>query len=238
MTGTDPAPIWSAQTVIAHLRQQASPENRSGMARYGIDTSTALGIPNSVLRPLAKSIGRDHQRAAELWASGIREARLLACFTDDPAQVSAQQARKWSAEFNSWELVDHAASLFIEAGLADELIPEFAGDDREFVRRTSFAMMAWGAVHLKGRSDSQFEDWLRLIETHATDQRNFVKKAVNWALRQIGKRSLTLHGPALRLAENLAADEDRTARWIGKDAVRELTADKTLLRLQTKAAKK
>lgn len=233
----NPAPDWTAETVIAHLRELASPENRAGMARYGIETSAALGIPNAVLRPMAKSIGRSHPRAAALWASGIREARLLACFTDDPAKVSSQQARSWASEFNSWEMVDHAASLFIEAGLADELIPEFAADDREFVRRTAFAMMAWGALHLKKKPDELIAGWLPLIETHAADPRNFVKKAVNWALRQIGKRSRALHGPALQLAENLAASDDRTARWIGKDAVRELTAEKTLQRLRKKAEK-
>lgn len=233
----NPAPNWTAKTVIAHLRVLASPDNRAGMARYGIETSTALGIPNAVLRPMAKSIGRSHPRAADLWASGIREARLLACFTDDPVKVSSQQARNWAAEFNSWEMVDHAASLFIEAGLADELIPEFAADDREFVRRTAFAMMAWGALHLKKKPDKLIADWLSLIETHAADPRNFVKKAVNWALRQIGKRSIALHGPALQLAEKLAASDDRTARWIGNDAVRELAAEKTLLRLRKKAAK-
>lgn len=238
MPTDNPAPDWTAVRVIAHLREQASPENRAGMARYGIETSAALGISNAVLRPLAKSIGRNHQRAAELWASGIREARLLACFTDDPAQVSPRQARDWAAEFNSWELVDHAASLFIEAGLADELIHEFAADDREFVRRTAFAMMAWGAVHLKKKPDTWIADWLPLIETHSTDPRNFVKKAVNWALRQIGKRSISLHGPALSLAEKLASSNDRTAAWIGKDAVKELSAEKTLLRLQKKPAKR
>ncbi len=233
----NPTPDWAAGTVIAHLRELASPDNRAGMARYGIETSAALGIPNAVLRPMAKSIGRDHTRAGDLWASGVREARLLACFTDDPEHVSSQQARNWAAEFNSWEMVDHAASLFIEAGLADELIAEFAADDREFVRRTAFAMMAWGTLHFKKKPDALIADWLPLIEAHTTDPRNFVKKAVNWALRQIGKRSLALHGPALQLSEKLAASDDRTARWIGKDAVRELTAEKTLLRLQKKAEK-
>lgn len=233
----DPAPDWSAGTVITHLQELSSPENRAGMARYGIDTSAALGIPNAILRPLAKSLGRDHLRAGALWDSGIREARLLACFTDVPADVTVLQARNWAAEFNSWEMVDHAASLFVEAGLADELIPEFAADEREFIRRTAFAMIAWGALHLKRRPDALIAAWLPMVEAHATDRRNFVKKAVNWALRQIGKRSILLHGKALQLAQKLSESPDKTARWIGNDAIRELTMEKTMLRLQNKEAK-
>ena len=136
--------------------------------------------------------------------------------------------------FDSWEIVDHGADLFCDAGLAVELVPVFAADEREFVRRTGFAMMAWAAVHLKKEPDATYLGWLPLIERHAGDGRNFVKKAVNWALRQIGKRSLSLHAPALELAERLAASSDKTARWIGKDAVKELTDAKTLERLAKK----
>ena len=238
MTGAEPAPGWSAARVIDHLQTLGSAENRAGMARYGIETGTALGISNAVLRPMAKKLGRNHERAAELWASDIREARLLACFTEEPAKIAADQAADWAGAFNSWEIVDHAADLFVDAGLAHDLIPVFARDEREFVRRTAFAMMAWGAVHLKKEPDTLMLGWLPLIEDHATDERNYVKKAVNWALRQIGKRSLDLHAPALELAQKLSASDDRTARWIGKDAVRELTAEKTLYRLQKKAAAK
>ncbi|WP_281404974.1 DNA alkylation repair protein [Nitratireductor sp. XY-223] len=235
MTRGEPAPGWSCDDVLGWLRAHASPDDISGMARYGIDTGHALGIRNSELRPLARKIQRDHDRALALWDCGIREARLLACFTDEPARVTAEQAWSWAAEFNSWEVVDHAAALFVEAGLHDDIIAPFVADDREFVRRAGFATMAWGAVHLKKQPDDVMMAWLPLIERHATDQRNFVKKAVNWALRQIGKRSLRLHGPALALAEKLAASEDRTARWVGKDAVRELTAAKTLERLAAKS---
>lgn len=227
----DPGPDSSASEVIAHLKTLASADNREGMKRFGIETGTALGIPNAVLRPLGKTIRRDHARALELWDSGIREARLLACFTDEPKKVTGAQARRWAGDFDSWEVVDHAADLLVDTGLADELVPEFAADQREFVRRAAFAMMAWGAVHLKKAPDRTFLDWLPLIEDHAQDERNFVRKAVNWALRQIGKRSPELHAPALALAEKLAASHDRTARWIGKDAVKELTAEKTLARV-------
>jgi 3-methyladenine DNA glycosylase AlkD len=235
MERTEPSPDWSAAKAIDHLKSLASPDNVAGMARYGIATSNALGVSNAVLRPLARKLKRNHQRALALWASGIREARILALFSDDPKQVTAAQARAMAAEFDSWEIVDHSADLFCGAGLADELVPEFAADDREFVRRAAFAMMAWGSVHLKKRPDADILAWLPLIEEHATDDRNFVRKAVNWALRQIGKRSLGCHGPALALAEKLAASDNRAARWIGKGAVKELSAEKTLERLNRKA---
>lgn len=236
MSTAEPAPDWDADRVLAWLKDSGDPGNLAGMSRFGIETQAALGVPNSVLRPLARKIKRNHERAEALWQSGIREARILACFTDQPKQVTAEQAMRWAAEFNSWEIVDHAASLFVDARLHDALIETMVADEREFVRRTGFAMMAWGAVHLKKEPDTVMEAWLPLIERHASDGRNFVKKAVSWALRQIGKRSLTLHAPALDLAERLSASDDKPTRWVGRDAVRELTAQKTLDRLKAKAA--
>jgi 3-methyladenine DNA glycosylase AlkD len=229
-----PSPDWTAAETIAHLKSLASAENVAGMARYGIRTEKALGISNAVLRPLGKALKKDHARAAKLWASGIREARLLSLFTEEPKEVTRAQAEAYAAEFDSWEIVDHAADLFCDAGLAKELVPVFARDEREFVRRCAFAMTAWGAVHLKKEPDATFLGWLKLVEKHATDNRNFVKKAVNWALRQIGKRSTALHGPSLELAERLAASDDKAARWTGKDAVKELTDPKQLERLRAK----
>ena len=233
----DPAPDWTCDDVVRWLHAHASQEDAAGMARFGIDTGKALGISNADLRPLSRKIKRNHERAQQLWQTGIREARLVACFSDDPMKVTAEQAWQWAAEFNSWEVVDHAADLFIDARLHEELIEPFAADEREFVRRTAFAMMAWGAVHLKKEPDTLMESWLPLIEHHSTDPRNFVKKAVNWALRQIGKRSHRLHTPALDLARLLAENEDKTARWIGRDAVKELDSDKTRERLAAKAAR-
>jgi 3-methyladenine DNA glycosylase AlkD len=217
-----PSPSWNADQVIAHLRSLGTEENRAGMARYGINTAAALGISNAVLRPLGRALKRDHERAAALWASGIREAKLLSLFTDEPKKVTRWQAQAYAAVFDSWEIVDHGADLFCDAGLAVELIPVFAADEREFVRRAGFAMMAWAAVHLKKEPDATYLGWLPLIEHHAGDGRNFVKKAVNWALRQIGKRNLALHTAAIEEAEALLTLEDRTARWIARDALREL----------------
>ena len=232
----EPAPDWDAAQILAWLKDLSDTDNLDGMSRFGIDTQTALGIPNAVLRPLARKIKRNHERAETLWASGIREARILASFTDEPKRVTAEQARRWAAEFNSWEIVDHAASLFVEARLHEALIATLVADEREFVRRTGFAMMAWGALHLKKEPDAVMKGWLPLIEKHAGDGRNFVKKSVSWALRQIGKRSLALHAPATALAERLADSDDKAARWVGRDAVRELTSRTTLDRLEAKAA--
>jgi 3-methyladenine DNA glycosylase AlkD len=227
-----PSPAWTAGDVIAYLRTLGSEENRAGMARFGINTAAALGIGNSELRPLARKIKRNHERALELWDSGIREARLLAAFTDEPAKVTKAQCRRWAGDFDSWEIVDGVADLFVDTSFWGELIDEFAEDQREFVRRMAFSMLAWGAVHLKNEPEATFAAYLPLIERYATDSRNFVRKAVNWALRQIGKRSPALHAPALALAKKLAASPDKIARWIGKDAARELSSPATLERMR------
>lgn len=233
---TAPSPDWTAGDAIARLRALASEENRAGMARFGIDTATALGVGNTTLRQLARRMKRDHARALDLWASGIREARLLAAFTDEPGKVTKAQCHAWAGDFHSWEIVDGVADLFVETPFWRELVDEFAADGREFVRRAAFAMLAWAAVHRKTEPDATFAACIPLIERHAGDPRNFVRKAVNWALRQIGKRSAALHAPALALARRLAASPDRTERWIGKDAAKELSDARTIERLARRGA--
>jgi 3-methyladenine DNA glycosylase AlkD len=225
---------FAVPDILAWLEEHGSGENRAGMARFGINTDKAFGVGNAMLRPFARSLGRDHARAQALWQTGWREARILALFTEEPMRVTPAQAWQMADDFNSWEIVDHAADLFVDAGHLDDLVPKFAADEREFVRRTAFAMIAWASVHLKKRDDSDFIAFLPLVEDHASDPRNFVRKAVNWALRQIGKRSLTCHGPALALAEKLATSDDKTARWIGKDALRELSDPKRIAAISRK----
>ena len=231
---SEPGRESTAGELIDHLRTLGSAANLAGMARYGIETGAALGISNTVLRALARRIGRNHDRSRALWDSGIREARLLAAFTAEPRKLTADTARGWAAAFNSWEIVDGVADLFADPRLHDPLIAEFAADEREFVRRAAFAMIAWSAVHMKKEPDGTFIAWLDLIDRHAGDPRNFVKKAVNWALRQVGKRNAACHGAALALAEQLSASGDRTRRWVGRDAVRELTDPARLARLQAR----
>ncbi|WP_077961033.1 DNA alkylation repair protein [Ensifer adhaerens] len=224
-------PSSTADEIIAHLRSLGSEADLAGMARFGIVTDAAIGLSNVELHKVTRLVKADHRRAHDLWQSGIREARILAAFTADPKALTLDEARRWSDDCNSWEVVDTVADLFVTARVERELIPEFAADEREFVRRIAFAMIATAAVHLKKEPDSTLIAWLPLIEQHSADGRNFVKKAVNWALRQIGKRNAACHGPALALAERLAESSDRAARWTGKDAVRELKSDKVLARL-------
>ncbi|WP_394892184.1 DNA alkylation repair protein [Mesorhizobium sp. AaZ16] len=228
-------PASTAAEIIAHLRTLGSEENRRGMLRYGIRIDRALGIPHGVQRDIAKKIKRNHERAFELWATGIMEAQFIASVTADPKRFTADNARAWAAEFDSWDIVDGVSDLFVDTDHWRELIDEFAADEREFVRRTAFAMLCWATVHRKKEPDLTFAGYLQLIEKHSDDSRNFVKKAVNWALRTIGKRSMALHAPALALAEKLAASTNRTARWIGRDAARELSNPKTLERLAKKS---
>ncbi|ESX77994.1 DNA alkylation repair protein [Mesorhizobium sp. M0757] len=225
------SPQSSADEIVAHLRSIGSEDNRRGMLRYGIKTERALGISHGVQRQVAKKIKRNHERAFELWQTGIMEAQFIASVTADPKRFSAADARQWAAAFDSWDIVDGVSDLFVDTNAWKELIEEFAADEREFVRRTAFAMMAWSVVHRKQEPVATFLGFLPIIEAHATDSRNFVKKAVNWALRSIGKRSLEMHGAALAVAERLAQSADKTARWIGKDAVRELTNAKIIERI-------
>ncbi|WP_137931206.1 DNA alkylation repair protein [Mesorhizobium comanense] len=226
-----PAPDWTAQDILAYLRGIGTEESRLGMSRFGINTATALGVGNTDLRFLARKVKRDHQRSLALWDSGIREARLMAAFTGEPRKIAIEECRRWADDFDSWEVVDTVSDLFVETSFWRQLVEEFATDEREFVRRTAFAMLAWAAVHLKKEPDATFLSYLPLIEAHAGDGRNFVRKAVNWALRQIGKRSAGLHAPALVLAQKLASSNDKIERWIGKDAAKELSDARTLARI-------
>jgi 3-methyladenine DNA glycosylase AlkD len=229
-----PAP--DAETVIAGLRALGSEKNRAGMARFGINTARAFGISLATLAPLARKYRRQHDLALALWDSGHHEARLLAALIDDPKLVTSRQMDAWAADFDSWDLCDQACmKLFDKTPFVVAKITKWAADKREFVRRAGFALMAGHAVHGKGVPDSDYLPFLALIERHATDERNFVRKAVNWALRQIGKRSRGLHGPALALAEKLARSENRTARWIGRDAVRELSDPAQIARIKDRA---
>ena len=221
----------TAGEIVEYLRSRRSEASVAGMERFGIVTETALGISNPELRKIGRMTGKDHARAFTLWASDIREARMLALYTLEPKKLTPEEAFHLAEDFNSWEVVDNAADIFIEAKLAS-LIPALAADEREFVRRTAFAMIASAAMHMKKEPDATLIGWLDLVEDHAGDPRNFVKKAVNWALRNIGKRSHACHAPALTLARTLAGSNDKTARWIGKDAVRELTDEKILARLK------
>lgn len=219
----------------ARIRAGASEANRAGMARFGIETANAVGAPIPILRAIASKHRRDHALAAALWATGGHEERILAALVEDVGAVTAGQLDAWVADFDSWDVCDQTMSALSRSAPAFDAIPRWAADERAFVRRAGFVMIAALAVHDKARPDADFLPFFSLIEAHSGDDRNFVKKAVNWALRQLGKRSLALHAPALDLATRLAASSDRTARWIGGDARRELSAPDRVARLAARA---
>jgi 3-methyladenine DNA glycosylase AlkD len=221
--------------VIRRLRSLANPDNAAGMVRYGINTRDALGISIYTLRDIAKEIGTDHTLALELWESGVHEARILASIVDDPSQVTEAQMEHWVREFDSWDVCDQVTgNLFDKTPFAYLKAAEWSRREEEFVKRAGFAVMAALAVQDKQASDEALTAFLPLIREQAHDERNFVKKAVNWALRNIGKRNITLNVKAIALADELRRSESRAARWTGSDAYRELTSEKVRQRLAKK----
>ena len=195
-----------ANEVLARLEALESPKDREGMARFGIKPGHALGISMTKLRAIAKEIGRDHELALELWTSGIHEARLLATIIDDPSLVTKQQMQTWVEDFDSWDLCDQACmNLFWRTEDGVELTFEWAERDEEFVKRASFALMARFATKRAKASDELLESFLPVIEKASDDDRNFVRKAVNWALRQIGKKNARLNRVAIECAERIRA---------------------------------
>lgn len=211
--------------MLDELRSLADPANVLGMARYGISTTNTLGVSIPRLRAMAKRVGRDHALALELWASGIHEARILAALVDDPAEVVEAQLERWARDFDSWDVCDGVCSnLFDRTPFAHAKAVEWSARKEEFVKRAGFVLMAALAVHDKKSPDSRFGKYLPLIEREAGDERNFVKKAVNWALRQIGKRNASLRAAAIETARQIRAIDSPTARWIAADALKELEA--------------
>lgn len=210
--------------VLTQLKKQADPRKAAGMARFGIDPKNALGISIPFLRGLAKKMGKDHLLAEKLWRTKIHEARLLAGFIDDHKLVTSKQMESWVKDFDSWDICDQVcSSLFDKTPYAYQKAKQWAKRKEEYVRRAGFVMMACLSVHDKKAPDEKFLPLFPLIEKYSIDKRNFVKKAVNWALRQIGKRRNSgLRKPAITLARKLSASEFPSARWIGKDALREL----------------
>jgi len=212
-----------ARELLSVLRAHANPANVAGMARYGINSKGTLGVPIPVLRKLAKEAGRSHEVAAELWASGIHEARILATLIDDPARATGRQMERWVGDLDSWDVCDQACqNLFRYTACAFAKAEKWARARREFVRRAGFSLMAGLAVKARTASDAQFEAFLPLIAEAAVDERNMVKKAVNWALRAIGKRNSALRAKAIATAEEIGNLDSRAARWVASDALREL----------------
>lgn len=218
--------------VVTRLRKMANPRNVAGMARFGINPKDTLGISIPHLRRLAREIGRDHRLAGRLWASKIHEARILASYIEDPRRVTEAQMERWVKDFDSWDVCDQVSGVFEMTPFARRKIRTWAADDREFVRRAAFAIIAGLAVHDKAAGDRDFERFFPIIKRAATDDRNFVKKAVNWALRNIGKRNRRLNRRAVAVAKEIARIDSPAARWIAADALRELSSAAVRRRLR------
>ena len=220
--------------ILDNLKSLANPAARAGMARYGINVAYAYGgITVAAIRKMAREIGKDHALAGQLWESGIHEARMLAALVEDPKLVTEEQMEAWVSGLDSWDVCDHCCTaLFQNTGLAYGKAAEWSSDGREFVKRAGFALMARLAVSDKKAPDEKLEAFLPLIRREAGDGRNYVKKAVNWALRQIGKRNLHLNRLAIETAGEIRDTGSKSARWIASDALRELTSEPVQRRLR------
>jgi 3-methyladenine DNA glycosylase AlkD len=209
--------------IVAQLRVLRNPRNIEGQRRYGIAThSEQLGIPAPVLREMARAHRRDHMLALELWDCGIHDARGLATLVDDPKQITRGQMERWVRDCDNWAITDALAFLFDRTPFAEQKAHAWSARRAEFVKRAGFSLMAGMAVHRKELPDEIFLRFLPVIAREATDERNFVKKAVNWALRQIGKRNPRLRSAAIAEANRIRKLDSRAARWIAADALREL----------------
>jgi 3-methyladenine DNA glycosylase AlkD len=220
--------------ILGELKALEDPANLAGMARFGINTGRSLGVTVSKLREVAKEIGVDHELARQLWDAGIRETRLLATMIDDPNEVTEEQAESWINDLDSWDVCDGCCMLLQRTGFAAQKCIEWSSRDGEFVKRAGFVLMARLAFTDKSADDELFDGFLCIIKRESTDGRNYVKKGVNWALRQIGKRSLALNRRAIETAREIRRMDSRSARWIASDALRELTSQSVQERLLAK----
>jgi 3-methyladenine DNA glycosylase AlkD len=219
--------------IICYLKTKSDPKAVTGMARYGINPSNLLGIQIPVLRELAKKYKRDHNLAGDLWETGIHEARILASMIDDPKMVSDDQMEKWISNFDSWDVCDQVImNLFEKHTDAYTKARLWCKRAKEFEKRAGFVMMARLAVSDKKAGDEMFLSFFPYLTEGASDNRNMVKKAVNWAIRQIGKRNVKLHAEALKLSEIILQMEWKSAKWIATDALRELNNEKTIGRIK------
>jgi len=222
--------------ILKKLKSLSDPKAVEGMARFGINPENTFGVSIPNLRQIAKETGRDRALAQQLWASAIHEARILASMIDDPKMVTEEQMERWVKDFDSWDVCDQCCmNLFEKTKFAYQKAVEWSSNDKEFIKRTGFVLMARLAVSDKKADDKQFEPFLPIIKREASDNRNFVKKAVNWALRQIGKRNLNLNRKAIETAKEIQEIDSKSARWVASDALRELTGKAVLERLQAKS---
>jgi len=221
--------------VMEKLNNMVDPKAVEGMKRFKIGSIKTLGIKIPVLKKLAKEIGIDHKLAQELWKEEVREARVLAGFIGDSKEVTEKMMDNWVKDFSDWEICDQVCgSLFDRTPFAFKKVEEWAKREEEFVKRAAFAIVAWSTMHNKKAEDSDFIKFFPIIKREAIDERNFVKKAVNWALRQIGKKNLNLNKEAIKIAKEIQNMDSKSAKWIAADALRELQSEAVQTRLKKK----
>ena len=222
----------STTDILNQLKAKADPDNLEGMARFGMAVDKRLGVSVPEMRRIAKETGKDHNLAVRLWKTGVAEARIVASMIADPAELTGKDMDDWVKDFNSWDVCDQVCmNLFEKTSLAGQKIIEWSEREEEFVRRAAFALLACLAWHDKKGADQKFVGFLPVITRGATDERNFVKKAVNWALRNIGKRNPRLNKAAIKTAREIQRLDSKAARWIAADAIRELEGEGTQRRL-------
>ena len=219
--------------ILKKLKAKAKPDNVGGMARYGMVAEQRLGVSVPDMRKIAKEVGKDHTLALELWKTGIPEAKIVAAMIDEPGKLTEEQMEEWVKGINSWDICDQVCmNLFEKTPLAWKKILDWSDREEEFVKRTAFALIACLAWHDKFADDETFIKLLPVIQQGATDERNFVKKAVNWALRNIGKRNSNLNLSAINTAREIRQIDSKAARWIATDAIKELESEAVQRRLR------
>ncbi len=218
--------FMDGEEILEQLKSLSNPKAIAGMARFGINPKNTYGVSIPVLRKMAKQIGKNHRLAEKLWRSGIHEARILAGMIDSPEKITQEQMEGWVRDFDSWDVCDQCCSnLFDKTKFAHQKAVEWSRRKEEFVKRAGFVLMATLAVHDKEANNQKFLRFVPIIKREATDDRNFVKKAVNWALRQIGKRNRSLNKEAIKIAKEIQKIDSKSAKWIASDALRELTSE-------------
>jgi 3-methyladenine DNA glycosylase AlkD len=220
------------EEIIKELKVLSNPEDVEGMARFGINHMKRYGVRMPELRRIAKNTGKNHELAEKLWNEGYGETKILASLIDDPDKVTEAQMEKWVLDFDSWDVCDQCCmNLFRKTPFAYKKIFEWSRSEHEFVKRAAFTLIAVLAVHDKQAPDDRFEQFFPLIIKQSTDNRNYVKKSVNWALRHIGKKNIHLNRRAIETAEKIHKIDSKSARWIASDALRELKSENVQKRL-------
>lgn len=223
----------SMEDVLKKLKAKARPDQLEGMARFGMTIEKRLGVSVAEMRKIAKELGKDHSLALELWKTGIAEAKILASMIGEPEKLTEKQMEKWVKDFDSWDVCDQVCmNLFEKTPFIWEKVFDWSKRDEEFVKRTAFALIACLAWHDKEAEDERFIELFPVIRSGATDQRNFVKKAVSWALRNIGKRNPNLNMEALKAAKDIGLIDSKPAQWIASDVIRELESEGVQKRLR------